>query len=72
MHLNKFLKEKPDGKNTSLLGKRNDITPDEFLKICEKYAKLGATLIGGCCQITPSHISKLKKLKNPRMNLLSL
>ena len=54
---------KPDGKNTSLLGKRNDITPDEFLKICEKYAKLGATLIGGCCQITPSHISKLKKIK---------
>ena len=33
MHLNKFLKVgEPDGKNTSLLGKRNDITPDEFLK----------------------------------------
>ncbi len=54
---------KPDGKNTSLLGKRNDITPDEFLKICNKYTKLGANLIGGCCQITPKHISKLKSIK---------
>tara|TARA_B100000674_G_C37837160_1_gene913436 strand:+ start:60 stop:956 length:897 start_codon:yes stop_codon:yes gene_type:complete len=53
---------KPDGKNTSLLGRRKDITPEEFLKICDRYAMQGAKLIGGCCQITPNHILELKKI----------
>ncbi len=55
---------KPDGNNTSLLGRRKEMTPDKFLEVCTKYASLGAKLVGGCCEITPKHISKLKILKN--------
>ena len=66
MHSSKFQRKiwKPDGKNTSLLGKRNDITPDEFLKICNKYTKLGANLIGGNFPNNTKTYIKIKKYKN--------
>ena len=44
---------KPDGNNTSLLGRRKEMTPDKFLEVCTKYSSLGAKLVGGCCEITP-------------------
>ena len=56
---------KPDSNNPKvLLGKRDDLTPKEFSKICLKYQKLGAKIIGGCCEITPAHIKKIKKNTN--------
>jgi len=55
---------KPDAANPNLqLGMRKDLTPKKFLKICKKFKKLGAKIIGGCCEISPSHIRQLKKLK---------
>ena len=55
---------KPDSNNPKVqLGKRKDLTPKYFLEICSKFSKMGAKIIGGCCEITPNHISKLKKLK---------
>lgn len=54
---------KPDSNNPKVqLGKRNDLTPLKFAKICRKFNKMGANIIGGCCEITPSHIKKLKNL----------
>jgi len=54
---------KPDSNNPKVqLGKRNDLTPNKFAKICIKFNKLGANILGGCCEITPSHIKKLKNL----------
>ena len=54
---------KPDSNNPKVqLGKRDDLTPNKFAKICIKFNKLGANILGGCCEITPSHIKKLKSL----------
>ena len=54
---------KPDSNNPKVqLGKRNDLTPIKFAKTCVKFNKMGATILGGCCEITPLHIKKLKKL----------
>ena len=54
---------KPDSNNPKVqLGKRKDLTPNKFAKICIKFNKLGANILGGCCEITPSHIKKLKSL----------
>ena len=54
---------KPDSNNPKVqLGKRGDLTPSKFAKICLKFNKKGANILGGCCEITPSHIKKLKSL----------
>ena len=55
---------KPDATNPNeVLGKDTDITTEKFLDISQQLIDLGSKIIGGCCEITPSHISKLKKLK---------
>ena len=54
---------KPDANNPKVqLGSRHDLDPKKFLKICKKFSKLGAKIIGGCCEITPKHIKKLKNI----------
>jgi homocysteine S-methyltransferase len=56
---------KPDSNNPKVhLGKRNDLTPNKFANMCRKFNKMGANIIGGCCEITPAHINKLRKLKS--------
>jgi homocysteine S-methyltransferase len=54
---------KPDSNNPKVqLGKRRDLSPKKFFSICKKFNKMGAKIIGGCCEIKPSHIKALKKL----------
>ena len=55
---------KPDANNPKIqLGKRKDLTPKQFFKVCNKFKKMGAKIIGGCCEIGPKHIKFLNKLK---------
>ena len=43
---------------------RADLGPDAYLVWAQKWVELGASIIGGCCGITPDHIAKLtEKLK---------
>ena len=54
---------KPDSNNPKVqLGKRKDLTPKKFYKICKILKSKGAKIIGGCCEITPKHIKTLKNL----------
>jgi len=54
---------KPDSNNPKVqLGTRSDLNPKKFLNVCRKFNRLGATIIGGCCEITPSHIKQIKNL----------
>ena len=54
---------KPDANNPKVqLGTRHDLNPKEFLKVCRKFKKIGAKIIGGCCEITPAHIKQIKKM----------
>ena len=56
---------KPDSNNPKVqLGKRSDLNPTKFYKICRKYSNIGANILGGCCEIGPAHIKKIKKLKS--------
>jgi len=50
--------------NTSLSCARDDITPDMYLEFAKKWVDAGATIIGGCCGITPDHIKSLGKYFN--------
>lgn len=55
---------KPDATNPKLhFGMRKDLTPKKFFNVSNRFKKLGAKIIGGCCEITPKHIRYLKRLK---------
>ena len=53
-----------DGDPANILGKRKDITADKFYDFSKRLKNMGATILGGCCEIGPSHISKIASLKN--------
>ena len=53
---------KPDSNNPKVqLGTRRDLNPKKFLNVCKKFKRLGAKIIGGCCETTPAHIRQLSK-----------
>ena len=52
------------GNPTKILGSREDITESKFYEFVKKFKDDGATILGGCCEIRPSHISKIANLKN--------
>ncbi len=52
------------GNPTKILGSREDITESKFYEFVKKFKSDGATILGGCCEIRPSHISKIANLKS--------
>jgi homocysteine S-methyltransferase len=52
------------GDPTKILGTREDINENKFYEFVKKFKDDGATILGGCCEIRPSHISKISSLKN--------
>jgi len=52
------------GNPTKILGSRADINENKFYEFVKKFKDAGATILGGCCEIRPSHISKISNLKN--------
>tara|TARA_A100001015_G_scaffold300557_1_gene386125 strand:+ start:2575 stop:3492 length:918 start_codon:yes stop_codon:yes gene_type:complete len=45
------------------LGKRKDISGKLFYEFYEKIVNKGGTILGGCCETTPEHISEISRLK---------
>ncbi len=56
-----FLKQKSNP--NKFLGKREDLTPEKIAEIAKKFKIAGATIIGGCCETSPSHIFAISKIK---------
>ena len=55
---------KPDNTNPNeVLGKDTDLTLEKFFYASKQLVNFGSKIIGGCCEISPEHISKLVKLK---------
>jgi len=52
------------GNPTKILGSRTDINESKFYEFVKKFKDAGATILGGCCEIRPSQISKIASLKN--------
>ena len=46
-----------------ILGKRKDLTPIKIQEIAKKFKDAGATILGGCCETSPSHIKAIANLK---------
>lgn len=38
-----------------------DVTPEEFVRQCKEWRRIGASILGGCCGIGHEHISALSK-----------
>ena len=52
------------GKNPNIrLGKRDDVTGKVFYNFAKKILDNGATILGGCCETSPSHIKAITKIK---------
>ena len=54
---------KSNGNPNEFLGQREDLTPDDLSELAKKYKNNGATILGGCCEIRPSHIKAFASLK---------
>ena len=47
------------GANAELHAIRGDITPESYAEFAERWIEAGATIIGGCCGVSPDHIRSL-------------
>jgi len=72
--INGFITTKPKGGYTStftksngnpneFLGQREDLTPQKIGEIVKKFKDNGATILGGCCETRPSHISAMAAIE---------
>ncbi len=44
-----------------VLEARTDLGPEAYADFAEKWVEMGATIIGGCCEVGPEHIAELKR-----------
>ncbi len=44
------------------LGARTDLGPDEYAEHALRWVAAGARLIGGCCEVGPAHIARLREV----------
>ena len=51
------------GNPNTVLGKNIDLNESKFYKYAKKFKENGATILGGCCEIRPSHIKEISKLR---------
>ena len=61
VYANAFTRTPKRREATVLSTIRDDITPDVYAGYAKTWADAGATIIGGCCGISPGHIQKLSK-----------
>ena len=53
-----FLQAKP---TVDALSARVDLGPKQYAEFAIQWIKLGATIVGGCCEVGPEHIQELAK-----------
>lgn len=51
-----FLKDAPTVKE---LTHRHDLTPEKYADFAMAWVDMGATIVGGCCEVGPAHITHL-------------
>jgi selenide,water dikinase len=45
--------------NATMLDIRADLTPQNYLQWAQRWVQQGASIVGGCCGISPAHIGEL-------------
>ncbi len=53
-----FLEDKP---TVAALTHRHDLTPQKYVDFAMGWVGQGATIVGGCCEVGPSHIAALSQ-----------
>ena len=53
-----FLKDKP---TVDSLAKRRDMTPEAYAEHVMGWVAQGATIVGGCCEVSPAHIAEIAR-----------
>ena len=54
-----------DGKNPNeVLGFRSEVNTNIFKDFSKEIMSEGATILGGCCNVSPNYINALRSLKN--------
>ena len=53
-----FLKDKP---TVDVLSARRDLGPEAYADFALGWVDQGATIVGGCCEVGPAHISELSR-----------
>ena len=51
-----FLKANP---TVDALQARHDLTPDAYADYVMSWVEMGATIVGGCCEVGPAHIAEI-------------
>lgn len=51
------------GNPNEFLGQRKDLDEQRVLGVAKSFVERGATIVGGCCEIRPSHVESLATLK---------
>ena len=51
------------GNPNTVLGVNSELNETKFYEYAKKFMENGATILGGCCEIRPSHIKEISKLK---------
>lgn len=54
-------KEEGYASNGVILEHRDDLTPDAYAAMAQRWIDAGVTIVGGCCGIRPDHIKALAK-----------
>lgn len=47
--------------NAGILENRSELTPQVYADTADRWIKLGASIVGGCCGIHPEHIAELTR-----------
>ena len=53
-----FLEDKP---TVDALQMRRDMTPEAYAEHAIAWVDLGATIIGGCCEVSPAHVAEIAR-----------
>lgn len=59
VYANSFTPINPDHQANDAIQAMRDFSPSEYLAFAKRWHQLGASIIGGCCGIQPSHIEAL-------------
>jgi homocysteine S-methyltransferase len=49
------------GATVDLLDARTDLGPVEYADFVDRWIGLGATIVGGCCEVGPAHIAEITR-----------
>lgn len=59
------------GYSVDTLAERSDITPNVYTELASAWVEQGARLIGGCCEVSPTHMLQVaKRLESQGHNLV--